>query len=256
MSRPAFSLSDAEARLLLQEVAPLLERHPLDPRDHGPFVRGFLRAVHRATGKTYGAEIYRRLLRTYAPGRSPSTSTLARERQLLDEELAVPNSPQDLTFDASVDAGTPFQPGIVGTLRRVLDDYLPAFSQLNTTTQRDAHVDFLMARLAEAERDRTLARSQAAHLAAQVQEQAAVNQVLTQQLAAAQAALVTQQQLASRLAGEMEGQRQFSLQAIDGVRGETRFAKERCAQLEAVLKDKEQMIDTLRMRVLGGALTK
>ncbi len=250
MSRPAFSLSDAEARLLLQEVAPLLEQHPVDPRDHGPFVRGFLRAVHRATGKTYGPAIYRRLLKTYAPGRSPSTATLARERQLFDAELAVPDSLSDLTFDGS----SPFQPGIVGTLRRVLDDYLPAFSQLNTTTQRDAHVDFLTARLADAERDRALSRSQAAHLAAQLQEQTALNQVLSRELAAAQASLSTQQQLAGRLAAEMEGQRQFSLQAIDGVRGETRVVKERCAQLEATLKDREQMIDTLRMRVLNGGV--
>ena len=88
MSRPPFSLTDDQARELLQRVAPLLDRFPLDPRDHRPFLRAFIRVVHDVTHKLYGPDIYRRLLRAYAPGRSPSTSTIATERSDLERELA------------------------------------------------------------------------------------------------------------------------------------------------------------------------
>lgn len=56
MSRPPFSLTDDQARYLVQRVSPLLDRYPLDPRDHRQFLRAFLRAVHEVTGKLYGPD--------------------------------------------------------------------------------------------------------------------------------------------------------------------------------------------------------
>ena len=87
MSRPPFSLSDDQACDLVQRVTPLLDRYPVDPRDHRPFLRAFIRVVHDLTGKLYGPDIYRRLLRAYAPGRNPSTPTIASERDALEREL-------------------------------------------------------------------------------------------------------------------------------------------------------------------------
>ena len=88
MSRPPFSLTDDQARELMQRVSPLLDRYPVDPRDHRPFLRAFIHAVHAVTNKLYGPDIYRRLLRAYAPGRNPSTPTIASERDALERELA------------------------------------------------------------------------------------------------------------------------------------------------------------------------
>jgi hypothetical protein len=59
----------------------------LDRRDYRPFALGFVRAVHAATGATYGPGTYRNLLAAYAPQRRPSTSTLAQEKAALLDEL-------------------------------------------------------------------------------------------------------------------------------------------------------------------------
>ena len=75
MSRPAFSLSDPEARQLAQLADALHKRHPHNPRDHRQYIRGLMRAVHTATGRVYSPAIYRRLLAVYAPDRRPSTAT-------------------------------------------------------------------------------------------------------------------------------------------------------------------------------------
>lgn len=75
MSRPAFAMPDPEARQLAQLADALHERHPQNPRDHRPYVREFMRAVHAATGHVYSPAIYRRLLAVRAPGRCPSAAT-------------------------------------------------------------------------------------------------------------------------------------------------------------------------------------
>ncbi len=53
MSRPAFSLTDAQARALSLRTAELQALFPLDPRNHRSFVRAFLRAVQEITGNFY-----------------------------------------------------------------------------------------------------------------------------------------------------------------------------------------------------------
>lgn len=87
MSRPPSSLTDDQARDLVQRVVPLLDRYLVDPRDHRPFLRAFIRAVHEVTNKLHGPEIYRWLLRAYAPGRNPTTPTIAIERDAFEREL-------------------------------------------------------------------------------------------------------------------------------------------------------------------------
>ena len=76
MSRQPFSLSDGQARELLVQVAPILERHlDVGGRDHRPFVHEFIRAVHGVTGETYSASIYQRLIDAFAPGRRIASDT-------------------------------------------------------------------------------------------------------------------------------------------------------------------------------------
>jgi hypothetical protein len=53
VTRPIFQPSDDEARILINRLQSINAAHPLNQRDHGPFVRAFVRAVYEATGKTF-----------------------------------------------------------------------------------------------------------------------------------------------------------------------------------------------------------
>lgn len=243
---------------MLELCGPLCDRIPVDPRDHRPFTRAFIRAVHQATGKTFGPDIYRRLLKVYGPGRRPSNGTLADERRAFDYELAVLSAPM-ATGPAYGPASAPdfAQPAlpIAAALRCVFDEYIPLLARNRGNSQADAHVDFITKRLAESENSLAEARAHAARLAGQLQEQAALAVARQEQLAALQTALAAQAQATTQLAGEVDAMRRHSLMSIDAVRGETRLVQERCARQEAVIKQKDAEIDMLRMRGGGATLS-
>jgi hypothetical protein len=247
MSRPPFSLTDAQARDLVQRVSPLLDLYPLDPRDHRPFLRAFMRAVYEVTTKLYGPDIYRRLLRAYAPGRNPSTSTIAIEKDALERELAT------TTPVAAPQPAGQWQPAAIGSapdlaaLRALMTESMPQFARLAAQAGRDAQVDYLNARLREAERATSEARAQAAQLAGELQAQTARADLLARELEASQAALARQQQTLSSLTEELKGQRLFAMQSIEMGRGETRLAKERAAELQSKIDRLEMTVDQLRM---------
>jgi hypothetical protein len=254
MSRPPFSLTDDQARELVQRVVPLLDCYPLDPRDHRPFLRAFMRAVHEVTNKLYGPDIYRRLLRAYAPGRNPSTSTIAIEKDALERELAAATPAL-----APLPAGPFLQPGTAPTpdlslIRAMFAESMPQFARIAAQAGRDAQVDYLNGRLREAERATSDARAQAARLAGELQAQTARADLLSRELAASQAALAQQQQTLAGLTEEQKGQRLFAMQSIEMGRGETRLAKERAAELQSKVDRLEMTIDQLRMArsVSGG----
>jgi hypothetical protein len=251
MSRPPFSLTDDQARELVQLMGPLLERHPIDPRGNRPFLRNFLRAVHAVTGKLYGPDIYRRLLRAYAPGRSPSTPTIASERDALERELAAAAS-------APAAASLPAGPGVhhqpatapaldTSVIRTVFAEYLPQFARLTAQAGRDAQVDYLNGRQREAERATADAKAQAARLAGDLQAQVARAELLARELEASQTALAQQQLTVAKLAEELKGQRLFAMQSIEMGRSETRMAKDRAAELQSKIDQLEMTIDQLRM---------
>ncbi|MFC5510102.1 hypothetical protein ACFPOU_03040 [Massilia jejuensis] len=249
MSRPPFSLTDDQARDLLQGVAPLLERYPVDPRDHRPFLRAFMRVVHSVTGKLYGPDIYRRLLRAYAPGRSPSTSTIATERSDLERELAaaVPTTAPSSAGPALYLAAANVPALDLSLIRTAFAEQLPQFARMAVQASRDTQVEYLQARLRDVERSTADAKAAAARLAAELQEQTGRATLLAQELEASQAALAQQQQVVGSLTEELKGQRYFAMQAIEMGRGETRLVKERVAELQAKNDRLETMIDHLRM---------
>lgn len=247
MSRPPFSLTDDQARDLVQRVSPLLERYPLDPRDHRPFLRAFLRAVHDVTHKLYGPDIYRRLLRAYAPGRNPSTSTIAAEKDALERELAATTP-----VVAPAPAGQPHAPANppapdASMIRAIFSESMPQFARLAAQAGRDAQVDYLNTRLREAERATSDAKAQAARLASELQAQTARADLLARELEAGRAAQAQQQQAMDRLTEELKGQRLFAMQSIEMGRAEARMANNRAAELQSKIDRLEMTVDQLRM---------
>lgn len=248
MSRPPFSLSDDQARNLVQRVTPLLDRFPVDPRDHRPFLRAFIRSVHDVTGKLYGPDIYRRLLRAYAPGRSPSTSTIASERDAFEREISVARPPgQTAPADSALTRPTELAPAEWSQLRTIFDEYLPQFARLAAQAGRDAQVEYLQARLRDTEQAVADARAHAARLASELQAQTARADLLALELDAGKAALTHQQAMVGSLADELKGQRLFAMQSIEMGRAETRMAKDRAVELQGKIDRLETMVDQLRM---------
>lgn len=245
MSRPPFSLADDDARALLALLPPIVIRHANDLRNHRLFVRDFIEAVHNATGRTYGPDVYRRLLAAYAPERRPSTTTLAAEKAALEQRLALIPA-----IVASAQAGEGGEP-LADLLRRVVRGVLAESGRDQDDAeavpqQYRAHADYLRERLDRTEAELANARETAARLAAQLQLAQSQAALYQEQLQLAQAAAAKQAQANEQLPQALQDMRQFALRAMDDVRGETRAVKENNAYLMQQLKDQEATLETFR----------
>ena len=253
MSRPPFVLTDDQARVLRDLLPPILARHPPGATSHRPFVREFLRAVHTATGQTYGAPICRRLLEVYAPGRAPSTDTLASEKAALDAALA-----QEARAGRALDDGHAEE--LAAVVARAVEHALarqPAQGMLQGLSHGMspaaggdlfllAQRDFLQARLVEAEQSLLQTRAHAARQAADLQAAHAVRAVLEDHVATMSAAAEAQSARMAQLTTEITGLRLFAMRAIDASRGETRVQQERAQHLETLLQAEKMHAEVFR----------
>lgn len=248
MTRPPFKLLDDEARVLISRLSAIEANCPLDPRDHRPFVRAFLRAVHEATGKTFSPAIYRRLLSAYAPERRPSTSTLAIEKERLADELALERD--GATEAATLDAprlGEAIRAAIVEAMGERATPTRHAGAGANATGPDTA---FWRERAVESEQALADARAQAARLAGELLAAQASVTLMANELEAARHTLNQQAASIGKLAAEAEESRRFTMRAIDDARGETRSWRERCqvieAQASAKAREDNILLETFR----------
>ncbi|GAA4017895.1 hypothetical protein [Actimicrobium antarcticum] len=247
MSRPAFSLTDDQARALLQQMAPILEQHPIGNRNHRPFVRDFIHAVHAATGRTCSPVIYRRLPDTYAPGRTPSTNTLDQEKKAFLAELA-----QETRVDRELAAGST-GPDLAEVVQRAVQTALAQHAPAAASTRRSAsnqvvlaQRDFLQARLAQSEQDLLTTWALASRLAADLQSAILSRDAMQAHVAAAEAETARHVQQAAQLVVEVGDQLRYAMRAIDEVRGETRTWKEHSTALERKLAELTKLLDVFR----------
>jgi hypothetical protein len=246
VARPTFSLSDDEARQLVQELAGVEARCPLDPRDHRRYVREFIRLIHKITGKTYSPTIYRRLLSAYAPARKPSTATLAleKERFVKELELAPPALAAGPEPDLAGHGGN-----LIAEIRQALVD-LASYRRRGGVSHSDSYLqaqcDFLQQRLSHSEKQLADAKDCAHQVEAQRQVLAA--QVLhdREQIDSLREAGAAMSAEIAKLAAAIDDARQFALLAIDEARGETRAWKERCMAAEAQCREQVSLTETFR----------
>jgi hypothetical protein len=260
LSRQPFALHDDQAALLMRALRPIVERHPPDSRSNRPFIRDFIRAVYSATGRTYSPAIYRRLLNAYAPDRRPSTTTLALEKEFVEQELAAnahghsPTHPVAVAphVQASSVSTTELMNAVRQTVEELLNKKLMGGSARweNDQQMAQAHIADLTTRLAASERALSEARAQAARLAADLQlaqEAAARYQqqlATTEQAAAHQAA--AQSAAVVELAIQLDEIRKFAMRSIDDIRGETRAERDRRIHVEELLKQNQKMLEVFR----------
>lgn len=232
MTRPPFRLSDDEARILVARLQAINDMHPLNPRDHRPFVSAFIRAVYEATHKTFSPAIYRRLLAAYAPERRPSTSTLAIEKELFSDELALERA-------GAAEVAASDAPRLAALIRAAVADAVGdglatrAYNNAGGGGGADADGAFWRDRLAEVEAALAEAQASAARLAGELLAARAVADSASTELAAARQALERQGGQLAKLTDEVEESRRFAMRAIDDARGETRLWRDRCAAIEA-----------------------
>lgn len=246
MARPAFSLSDDEARQLVREMGNIEARCPLNPRDHRRYVREFIRVIHRITGKTFSPAIYRRLLSAYAPQRKPSTSTLALEKERFVKELEASNA--SIEEKPNV-AATGHGGNLLSEIRQALED-LAELRAPRGASQADSYLqaqcNFLQQRLSHSEKQLAGARECAHQVEAQRQVLAALALHDREQIDSLRAAGAAMTAELARVSAAIDDARQFALLAIDEARGETRAWKERCAAAEAQYKEQVSLTETFR----------
>lgn len=241
MGRPAFSLTDDQARQLSAHVTALNIACPYHATNHRPFVREFVAAVHLVTGQLFSPTIYRRLLDAYAPQRKPSSVTLADERRRLAELLAVASR---IDSDEPADAHA----NLLHLIRAAVTDALEATGPAARASAGvgSAELAFLRSRLDEAEAMVRQMRARAAEIAAQL---AASQQSATQYQDEAQRlhrALDQHTGAIAVLSTASDDARKFAMLAIDEARGETRVWKERCLALEGQRQFDARLLETFR----------
>lgn len=244
MTRPTFSLTDDEARELLSELAEINLRCDFNPRDHRAFVREFIRGVHRITGKSFSPAIYRRLLTAYAPDRKPSTATLALEKERFVRELerVAPVEPLQ-------QKGSGGGHGTALDIRQMPEapSLRPAGRESRSTeSYLQAQCEFLQQRLSQTEQSLAQARAASSASSARCQVLEAELASTKGQLDSLQANNTALMEQLAALTKAIDETRQFSLLAIDGVRGETRVWRERFLASELQLKEQESLTETFR----------
>lgn len=244
MSRPAFQLTDHQARHLAQRVIAIDAAIPLDTGNHRPFVGAFIQAVHEATAKFYSPAIYQRLLRAYAPVRRPSTATIASERARIMDDTA------------QLDAAAGFDPfqyeRLSQAIRSAIADELDL--RLVNLPRADvspgsAELDFYKSRLGECERELAALRARSAQLATDLVVAIEREKLLDRELDTARS---VHAKLVDQLRGfqtSADDNRKFAMMAIEEARGEVRHWKERCADLELQRQRDYELVDTLRRLV-------
>lgn len=254
MGRPAFSLTDQQARLLAERVHDINIACPLDGSSHRPFVREFIAAVHRATGELFSPTIYRRLLGAYAPERTPSTVTIANELRRFAAQLDAASLATDCvtsTVDDEFNGGNCADLVHAGELVHLLRDVVRdavALPHRAAPPPGSSSVEqrFLQTRLDEAEKELRLLRERTQALSTELvvaHHSAALHKAETLRL---HESLAQQASATSTLAAASEDARRFALQAIDVARGETRMWKERCGVLEKLLRRDALLLEHFR----------
>lgn len=244
MSRPAFRLTDDQARKIAQQVAALEIAIPLNPGNHRPFVSAFIKAVYEATGKYFSPNIYHRLLRAYAPTRRPSTATVASERARVMDDMALLES-----ADASGDLQRErLAQAVRGAIADEFDLRMAALPRPNVAAG-NAEQQYYKNRLEECEQELRELRARAAQLVTGLA-------VATERAGLLQKELDAQRDINARLGDQVRSfqssvdeHRKFALMSIEEARGEVRHWKERCADLELQRERDYQLVDSLRRLV-------
>lgn len=245
MSRPPFKITDAQAEILSRRMMTIEADFPVDKNDHRPFVREFIHAVHDATGKVYSPKILRNLIEAYAPGRHPSTNTLAAEKKAFEDTL------DKETAAARQVAQAESGPELFDVLRTLLREELGARGSVRAGTFELeklvlAERDFLQAKLTESEQQLGDERVKSARLATELQTARDECANLQAQIAIANAKTTDQQAQIARFAEAIDSNRKFAMTAVDQVRGETRAWQDRCSYLETQLKELKQQMEYFR----------
>jgi len=245
MGRPAFSLSDPQARILTQRVAELDLACPLGGNSHRPFVRGFILAVHEATGQFFSPTIYRRLLAAFAPARRPSTVTLADEKDRLAAELA--RQPSPALAPSAPDALPSALPDLYTLQARIAEAVEHGLNRVRQAQRTDsAESRFLLNRLQEAEQQLADLRATAATLSSELEVARHSARQYAEESARATAALARQADSVAALTSELAEMRKFALMSIEEARGEGRAWKERVAALEAQSQADGRLMESFR----------
>ncbi len=249
MPRPRFELADEQASMLVRLIPSILDQHPAGARDYRSFAHEFVGAVYQATGKTFSPSIYHRLLRAYAPGRMPSSSTLAIAKRHHDEKL------KPTKFSANPDAG---DVATIAQSMQVMMDTAQALthaledagrrvvSESASDRRAQMQIQQLQGQLLATEQRANEARAHAARLAADLKSAQALVKALQAEVDASRNALAENTGRIERMAEETASLRKTMMMAIDGVRGETRAWQERCKSVEDQLQRSKQHLEVFR----------
>jgi len=244
MPRPPFSLTDDQARAISAGVAQLELDHPIDPQNHRPFVRAFIRLVHTATGRFYSPAVYRRLLGAYVEHRRPSTSTLAAEKAA----LAAETTPVELASETAAPLAMP------SALPALIADAVAEAMAQNRRVDgaATAQAAFYADRLRETELELRTERANAAQLQAALSQarQRAVEQ--EEEVEKFRGIVAAQSEAITKLTAEVSDLRKFALVAIDDARGETRTWKDRATYLEGQRQLDSRLLETFRQKAYRG----
>ncbi|MGE8681515.1 MAG: hypothetical protein ACN6PE_23115 [Achromobacter marplatensis] len=237
MGRPSFQLTDDQARRIMVAVGRLQEAFPT-VADNRAFLGGLMNAVLEVTGRLYGVPTYQRILRAYAPTRSPSTATIL--SVLVGVQNAMARAPlSDVDHDTR-SSGPPAK---------------FAVRQEDPTPVRLLAIELEESRRRRLALEADNARLEAAISAQQCELARALGQVdgAKQALAALADKMAALVSTVTQITEAEQGGRAFALRAIEAARAESRLWRERYEGLQVLREEEQAPLDSYRRAAIGAA---
>lgn len=238
MGRPAFQLTDDQARQIAAAISRLQASYPA-VADNRAFLGGLISAVLEVTGRLYGVPTYQRILRAYTPSRRPSTTTILSVLVGVQEQLARKSPGQVDPCLATIVSPRVTEPGV---------------RQDDPTTLR-----LLAVELEEHRRRRQVLEADNARLeAAMVAQQCELARMQGQADSAERALAAMADKLAAlvdtvtNVTEAEKGGRAFALRAIEAARAESRLWRERYEGLQALRQEERALLESYRRAALAG----
>ena len=229
MARPSIlPLPDDQARAILDGVAKL-DLLLLPNISNRAYLERFIPIVHQATGRTFGASILRRLLKQFAPGRSPATPTIQKTIQRYRALVTLPREP-DSRLNETASATVPTKRGATRKEPEFGLDEIGALMRLELDRAR-ARADTMQKRAEIAEHLSEQSRLETC--AAQTKVEALESTVV--RLQGTIDSLTTALQLSvDRAAAD----NRLALHKVDEIRQETRAVQEQLQQAQLTIASK------------------
>lgn len=217
--------------------------HSQTGRSHRLVVREFIHILFDMTGKLFPVAAYKHAFAQHFPDRSPSTATFSNELKTRREAIAaLQTAAMHVNESKSEDLSNIIEIAVA----KGLEKYFPALDGSTQIIDAQKVIEFFQAELSSKEQLCRDITEENGTLKAKLYAASMLYDRCKEQEQVYVAQIDSHTQSINKMLVEIDGQRRYALQSIEGVRGETRIWKERYEALTAQQRKDKGLLEHFR----------